>query len=334
MISRRTCVPRSALLSSVWLTGAVGLISLAIALSTDTAFAQEDGHEEGAGHTGEPGGSGGHGGGGEGGHGGGGEGGHGGTAVDPVVDAAVTGDGNSSVAMTPQYQPSASPGTYMRFELGGARNTADDANWLPPGYPGDPQVFFDLDMDNTSFAALAIGHDYGGGWRADVSLNMFGRSSFSGPWSYTVPATPGPHATMEGSVRSTALMANGYYDFDLGSKVRPFVTAGIGVGKHSMNWSRIDPAGDTRSFERSSKASVAWSVGLGASIDVGPIIGKHPATLELAWRYFDLGKAKGSEQSITGGGGGGAGPAGVPAEPLNFDVTNQVVSIGLRIPLN
>ncbi|MFN7223760.1 MAG: outer membrane protein [Paracoccaceae bacterium] len=306
--------------------GATALVALPVSLSATSAYAQDAGHEEGGGHEA---------GGGKGGKGGGGHGGgHGGEPTDPVV-AVAPASGNGSGAGTYAAGAMASSGTYLRFELGGARSKAGDANWLPPGYPTDPQVFFDLDMDNSAFAAVAVGHDYGAGWRAEIALNAFGRSNFAGPWSYTVPVTTGPHASMEGSVRSVALMANGYYDFDLGNKVKPFVTAGLGLAQNSMNWSRIDPAGNTRSFERSSNSSLAWSVGLGLSVDVGPIIGKAPATFEIAWRYHDLGTAKGSAQSLTGGGGGGGeGPGGIPTAPLNFDLTQQVVSIGLRIPLN
>ncbi|MFN3845235.1 MAG: hypothetical protein ACK4RZ_05345 [Paracoccaceae bacterium] len=78
----------------------------------------------------------------------------------------------------------------------------------------------------------------------------------------------------------------------------------------------------------SGPASPAWSVGLGLSVDVGLVTCKAPATLEIAWRYHDPGTAKGSAQSLTGG--GGEGPGGIPTAPLNFDVTKQGLSMGLR----
>jgi hypothetical protein len=56
-------------------------------------------------------------------------------------------------------------------------------------------------------------------------------------------------------------------------------------------------------------------------------ISSGPAKLDLTWRYFDLGSVTGSTQRLDGMGGGR------PVEALNFDRTDQVISLGLRIPL-
>jgi opacity protein-like surface antigen len=126
-------------------------------------------------------------------------------------------------------------------------------------------------------------------------------------------------------------MANGYYDFDAGGKAVPFVTAGLGLARNAMDdWTRINPDADrtSRSFEGGSETSLAWSIGVGVAVDVGPVLGSAPAKLELAWRYFDLGSVSGGYVPLPGSGAGGQ-----PVTPLNFDVTTQVISLGLRIPL-
>ena len=222
-------------------------------------------------------------------------------------------------------------GSYFRVELGAARRNAGNASWLPPGYPNDPQVFFDLNSDTAAFGAVALGRSFGSGWRAEAALNMFGSADFSGPWSYTVPDTPGPHADMAGSTRSVALLFNGYYDFETDRKLTPFVTAGVGIAHNTMgDWTRINPDSDrtTRSFTGGSATDLAWTVGLGMAVDVGPIIGPAPAKLEFSWRYFDLGSVSGGAAPLPGSGSGGE-----PVSPLNFDLSTQVISIGLRIPL-
>jgi opacity protein-like surface antigen len=216
-------------------------------------------------------------------------------------------------------------GNYFRIELGAVQGSAGDANWQPPG-PADPRVFFDLDTDSTAMGAIAIGRSYGNGWRAEAALNVFGSTDFAGPWSYTVPATPGPHADMEGSVRSVALFANGYYDFATAGKATPFVTAGLGVARNKMgNWTRINPdAGRARrSFEGGTETSFALTIGAGVALDVGTVLGSAPAKLELAWRYFDLGSVSGGTTPLPGSGAGE-----IPVDALNFDVTDQVISIG------
>lgn len=309
---------------------AAGFASLAVgalALAPVGAFAQEDG--QGGGHGGTQGGTqgGGHEEEGEEGHEEGGKGKGPGNqppapGVFPGTAAAAADDQNAQNAMIRRARVS---DTYYRLELGAAHTKARDANWLPGG-GGDPRVFFDLDADTAGFASVAVGRNLRSGWRAEAALSLFGASDFSGDWSFTDPVTPGPHASMRGSVKSIALMANGIYDFDIGGPAIPFVTAGIGFANNSMDdWTRINPALDTRSFEGNSETDVAWSVGAGVAFDVDLGVGAGPAKLELAWRYFDLGSASGSVTRVDGIAGG------TPIEPLNFDVTHQVVSIGLRI---
>lgn len=219
--------------------------------------------------------------------------------------------------------------TYLRIELGAAQPDAGDASWLPPG-PSDPRVFFDLDLDTAATGAIAIGRSFGDGWRGEVAINSFGSSDFSGDWSYTIPADPGPHASMQGSVRSVAFFANGYYDIAMEGDFTPFLTAGLGVADNTMGeWTRINPDSErnTRSFAEGSDRGFAWNIGAGVAWDVGPVLGSGPAKLELAWRYFDLGSVSGSSEPLDGSG------KSNPIEALNFDVTNQVVSVGLRFPL-
>ena len=135
-----------------------------------------------------------------------------------------------------------------------------------------------------------------------------------------------------GTSRHLPLGTTGDCDFDSVGNATPFLTAGLGMSRNSIDsWTRINPdAGrTTRSFTGGSDTGLAWSAGLGMSVDVGPVLGSGPAKLELAWRYFDLGSVTGGSTPLPGSGSGGE-----PVTPLNFDITSQVVSIGLRIPLN
>ncbi len=325
MQERKSNAPLKMVLGAAWVLGmtAAGFVSLT--LGAAPAWAQDDGGHEDGGHE-------------DGGHEGGGGNGKGqgqgaGQFGKPVpageLPPATPGTGDSAAAVAQAGVPQ--PGTYYRLELGAAMGSAGDASWLPPGYPADPQVFFDLDLDTAATGAIAIGRSYGNGWRAEAALNVFGSTDFAGPWSYTVPSDPGPHADVEGSVRTVALFANGYYDFEMEGSATPFVTAGLGVASNKMgDWTRINPdAGrTTRSFEGGSDTSLAWSIGAGVAWDVGPVLGSAPAKLELAWRYVDLGSVTGSTTPLPGSGAGGN-----PVEALNFDLTEQVVSVGLRIPL-
>lgn len=287
------------------------------------AMAQDTGH--GGGHDGGSGGGddgGGHGGGGDDGGHGGGHGGHEG-------DATVGGEGVP--------EPQTAPGgtgkgflnpDYFRLELGLSAPSANDAYWLPPDYPSDPQVFFAPVLDRAGFASMALGRHFANDLRGEIALTGFGPSDFTGDWSYTVPASTGPHASVAGSTSSIALMAVGYYDLPSAGlgPIRPYVSAGLGVADNRMDgWSRIKPDGsDERDFQGASHVSLAWSLGTGLSVALGPI-GGQPARLDIGYRYYDLGRVEGSSVPVKGEGGGR------PVKPLSFDKTEQTVSVSLRI---
>ncbi|NJM81780.1 MAG: hypothetical protein HC844_04145 [Tabrizicola sp.] len=192
MVSRQL---KAATRKSFWAAAVFGmaLIGLVTISTHGAALAQDDGGHDDGGHD-----EGGHdeGGGKGGGKGKGGQ--HGKPA--PPQDLTITPGGEGSEGATGRTaRGRGSSGTYIRLELGAARGSAGDASWLPPGYPSDPQVFFDLDLDTAAMAGVGVGHDYGNGWRAEVAVNLFGKTDVEGPWSFTVPDTPGPHADVEGS---------------------------------------------------------------------------------------------------------------------------------------
>jgi hypothetical protein len=229
-------------------------------------------------------------------------------------------------------------GPYLRFELGAARVSPADGYWLVPGYPNDPQVNFDLSGENVSFGAIAVGFDWQNGWRGDLSLLTTGSSSVAGPCSSASDGSPcTDHADISAaSVRTRALMASLFYA-PLEAKgshsvFQPFVVGGLGLASNSVGeWTRYNenaqggPGDVSRTFGGDSSTGIAVSVGVGASWQVTRP-GKWPVILEAAWRYYDFGSASGSPVPVTGRG-------QEPAGPLTFHTRDQVVSIGVRVPL-
>ncbi len=78
----------------------------------------------------------------------------------------------------------------------------------------------------------AVGCDYGHtrleaelGYQSNDLKSMTGINVVSNNWD-------GP---MKGDVAVMSLLANGYYDFDLGSKVELYATAGVGVAQISFD---------------------------------------------------------------------------------------------------
>jgi len=222
-------------------------------------------------------------------------------------------------------------GPYLRIEGGYADRSLNEAYWLPPGYPKDPRVNFNLDGDKGQLWGIAVGYDWLNGFRADVEL--LGRSSMdlNGTWS---GPKPGPHADItSGTVRTTALMANLYYapleHMGSHSRFQPFVTAGLGLASNKVSdWTRTRAGASQpdRSFEGNTDISPAASIGIGASIQLTKP-GQHPVLLELAYKYYYFGKARGGSTPLPGSG------SEKPATPLTFEPTDQVVSLSIRVPL-
>lgn len=224
-------------------------------------------------------------------------------------------------------------GPYAKFELGGARQADEEGFWHPPG-PADPDVFFDLSHETTGYGSAAIGFDWMNGFRGDLSLLVFGESDVSANWSRTVPSDPGPHADIEATTRSTAFMITGHYSpLEQQGKnvlVQPFLSAGIGVARNTMDdWVRTNAASarPVRTFEGDSSTEFAWSAGLGVAFEIKRGRGKTPIILETGYKYFDLGTVAGGDTPLPGNG------SSRPLEPFQFDNRQHVVTIGIRIPL-
>lgn len=319
-------VPKASMPLLVHSLAAIAFVMSAPVLApqfTGASFAQTDeGHGEGEDGHGE----------GEGGHGGnGGNGNHGGHGTDaaPVAATATTGADTGLVVMAPVF---AVPKTYVRIELGLARGATNDAYWLPPGYPNDPQVFFDLGSDQGGFGGIAVGYAIQDGLRGELAINGFGGTDYNGDWAYTVPETEGPHASVTGSTSSLTVMGNLFYEpfgaLGDGGTVVPYIMGGLGMARNSMSdWTRTNPeTEETRGYSGAITNDLAYAVGLGVSIKVGETKTKVPVMMEIGYRYFDLGTVQGGTDPLQGNG-------GAPVQGLTFDKTEQTLSVAVRIPL-
>ena len=262
-----------------------------------------------------------------------------------VAFAALAASANTAMA---QQQPVASPlygaawftgpaQAYLRLGIGSGSYDISDGNWAPPGAApngSDPVVFFDLSEPEGVAGTIAFGRQLRIGWRGEILFTAFDNKDVSGPWSYTVPATPGPHADVSTTIESRALMANVLYDLpNIGTgrfSAQPFLSAGIGMAWNKMgDWTRTNAASSrpSRTFEGDTNTDLAWTLGAGVSWNVGKN-SSGPIKLDLMYQYFDLGSAQGGSTLLSGGG------SSTPVSPLEFDVSSQVISVGVRIPLN
>ncbi len=256
-----------------------------------------------------------------------------------VVVAAVSSTSSAQAQSSSQFETSAATrtasvtyGPYARFELGGVISQGDDAYWLPPG-AADPQINFDIDVDNGVFGSAAIGFDWQNGFRAEAALLATSNESFTAPCSSASEGSPcAIHADITGGdIDTRALMGDVYFAplewQGSNDAFQPFIVAGLGVARNEMGpWTRENAGAPqpVRTFSGNTTTEFAWSIGLGASWQVTRP-GRTPVLVEASWRYYDFGTAEGGSVPDVG--------MGIPRQPFTFENESQVVSIGVRIPL-
>jgi opacity protein-like surface antigen len=145
----------------------------------------------------------------------------------------------------------------------------------------------------------AIGCDYGS-YRLEAEVgyqtnDLKSRVDFYGGVADTYPSTvngtPASRYEMRGDVSALTLMGNGYYDFDLGSKVELYATAGVGIAQvsfHDVNNVTNVTSSDGYVFTanpdpglNAHETTLAWQVGAGIAAPIADNV-----KLDLRYRYF------------------------------------------------
>lgn len=89
----------------------------------------------------------------------------------------------------------------------------------------------------------------------------------------------GVSVPVDGDIKTWSLMANGYYDFETGSSLKPYAGVGIGFAKHSVEINSI--AGDAGSGGEDDDTVFAYQGTLGVAWAVSDTM-----DLDFAYRYF------------------------------------------------
>ncbi|MBC7283648.1 MAG: porin family protein [Hoeflea sp.] len=235
----------------------------------------------------------------------------------------------------------AQEGWYLGGALGGVWQGDEPGFWQSPG-PGDPRITYDVNADATFAGFISVGKTLTDGVRADFSLGIYGDQDIQANWVSPLPSTAGGKPNDHANIATSVSAISGMFNISVeplaltgnASRIQPFVTAGIGFANVKMDsWTRTNlatinpPARPVRSFEGDDSTNFAWSIGGGVSIDLKETMNR-PAYLDLAYRYSDFGNVSGGMTPLPGNG------ASQPIEPFNFDVTQHVVTVGLRFPIN
>jgi opacity protein-like surface antigen len=212
-----------------------------------------------------------------------------------VLAAGVT----SAVTAGVAAQGTSSP-LYLRADVGYAwskdAKIRDNGPWLICGNgPCDAPGTLN-DIGDSYVLGAGVGYRVSPNIRTELAL------AYRGGFELDQPDAGAPPTTFRGRIRSLSAMLQGYYDFDIGSPVKPYLAAGVGIARNKVKTiNATNPAAATLpalfsnyQFAGDSDTSFAWFLGAGVGYAVGSGV-----TLELGYRYVDLGDLKIPAQTVS-----------------------------------
>ncbi len=158
------------------------------------------------------------------------------------------------------------------------------------------------------------------GLRAELEVG-YRRNDVGGVWTTSTNATGG---YVDANMSTFSIMANAWYDIDIGSKVRPYIGGGIGWARTKLEVQLVEtftfsgPNLTTRSSSQFEDSGFAWQLGLGINYEVAPDV-----DLGIGYRYF-------VGPSLSDGGEGFL----LFGDGVRVDNENHAVQVNLTIGIN
>ena len=170
----------------------------------------------------------------------------------------------------------------MYLSVFGGANLLQDQSVL-----GTSRTEFSTSTDTGFVLGSAVGTSldkWAKGLRAEVEVS-YRRNDLAGDWARTFIPVSG---VIEGNESTFSIMANVWYDIDIGSKVRPYVGGGAGWARSQLDGVQITtfafgpvPPSVNRSGSIDTNG-FAWQLGAGINYEVMPDV-----DLGIGYRYMD-----------------------------------------------
>ena len=171
--------------------------------------------------------------------------------------------------------------------FGGANFLADDSQALDFG--GGDTERFSSDPDTGFVLGGAIGttlDKWANGLRVELEVS-YRRNDVGGTWT-TDGSTGGEGGFFDANASTFAIMANAMYEINVGSKLRPYVGAGVGWARADHDVAFIETinngtptAPNVDSTTTSENSGFAWQLALGFNYEVAADV-----DVGLGYRYF------------------------------------------------
>lgn len=196
------------------------------------------------------------------------------------------------------YVPQAAAGPSWYFRVDGGYASHDGPTLVENG-------IFDLtrtSYDDTWTVGGGIGTYFSRNVRGDITIDYRFESDIKGTLPDPLADLPG---TRTFGLASTVVLANLYYDFDIGSRIKPYVGVGLGFVHHSTKSGIVeDDCGCTGTIESDSNFHVAGALMAGFSARLfgrtevagstkdGPVYVENARNLylDVGYRFLYLGE--------------------------------------------
>jgi len=154
------------------------------------------------------------------------------------------------------------------------------ANWLEDssGAAG-PYTSFNMDADTGFVLGGAIGTGLDN-WQKGLRIELeasYRRNDVGGLWGTYLSSGP-----IDANFSTFAMMANVWYEHDMGWKVKPYVGGGVGWARTHLDGAFITTAGSTNTVFDVTDDGFAWQLGAGLNYEAAPGV-----DVGLGYRYFD-----------------------------------------------
>ena len=171
-----------------------------------------------------------------------------------------------------------------------------------------------------------IGYRINKWFRADVTGEYRSKTDFSGYDIYTFAGDDFPD-NYDAKKSEWLALANGYIDLGTWHGLSPFIGAGVGMANIEISGfsdTGIGPGGPSSAYaDDHDEWNFAWALYAGVGFEVSDQL-----TLELAYRYLDMGDAESGDIIASDG-------TNDFDNPLEFkDITSHDVRVGVRYQFN
>jgi opacity protein-like surface antigen len=168
--------------------------------------------------------------------------------------------------------------SYLLAGAGGSTNHVDFTEYHDRDREFDARSF--RDRGSSAVVSIGIGAPVQRSLRGEIVL------SYRPEYASKVNPDPGIFATGARSrLQSLSTLASLYYDFQIPSRFKPYVGAGVGLAHNRMRVDSIPlSSAGTLGARTESSNHFAWQLGGGVAYEIGPAV-----SLDLGYRYFDGG---------------------------------------------